>query len=348
MARLDITPGRHFFVGPNGQGKTNLLEAIGYVTALRSFRSAENRLLIQRGQPQAALAFDFDHERFGETRLTVEIRPGAREVWWEDDRVRRLADIIGKFPTVVFSSDDIQLVRGSPGGRRRWVDLTLAAMDAAYMTAIQHYHRSLQARNSLLKRRASARECRAFEQELAQASVTIRGKRRAEMTRLEALLIHNYQKISDSAEEAGFLYRPTEEATTEEEVLARLESGRERDLAAGFTLYGPHRDDFQFLLNGKPAVHYGSEGQQRGLILALRTAQVAYFKKESGLLPLILADDVLGELDPERRNRFWEVLDPALQLFATGTEVPTLPASEPSTPWTTWHVQEGNFKKHCP
>src|SRR5882672_8011075 len=131
LVSLGLEGSRTFLCGDNAQGKTNFLEAAGYVTALRSFRGAESRALIGLGLPQAGMAFVVEHEQFGESRITVTLTPQGREVLWEQGRVARLADFIGKFPTVVFSSQDNQFLRGSPSLRRRWLDLTLAAMDAA-------------------------------------------------------------------------------------------------------------------------------------------------------------------------------------------------------------------------
>ncbi|HEY0944223.1 MAG TPA: DNA replication and repair protein RecF, partial [Opitutaceae bacterium] len=167
FASLPFEGRQQFFVGANGQGKTNLLEAAGFITALRSFRTTDNKVLIAHGQPEAAIVCELAHERFGETKITIKLRAGAKEVWTDQERVTRLGDYLGKFPAVVFSSQDQQLVRGSPGGRRRWLDLTLAAMDGAYLQALQSYHRALAGRNALLKRGAPAGELSAFEQPLA-------------------------------------------------------------------------------------------------------------------------------------------------------------------------------------
>ena len=132
FAALEFSGRRHFLVGANGQGKTNLLEAAGLLTALRSFRSADHRLLIGHGEQCAAIAFALEHERQNETEVTIKLRHEGKELWCDQARVVKLAEHLGRFPTVVFSSQDMLLVRGSPGGRRRWLDLTLAAMDAGY------------------------------------------------------------------------------------------------------------------------------------------------------------------------------------------------------------------------
>ena len=125
FAALEFEGRQQFLLGANGQGKTNLLEAAGFLTALRSFRTTDNRLLIGHGQQVAAIAGELEHERLGETRVTIKLRREGKELWCDQTRITRLADFIGRFPVVVFSSQDMLLVRGAPALRRRWLDLTL-------------------------------------------------------------------------------------------------------------------------------------------------------------------------------------------------------------------------------
>jgi DNA replication and repair protein RecF len=323
LAEVGLTGVRTFLCGQNAQGKTNFLEAAGYVTALRSFRAAETRALIGLGQAQAGLAFTVEHERFGESRITVTLTPQGREVMWEQGKVTRLADFIGKFPTVVFSSHDNQFLRGSPSLRRRWLDLTLAAMDPGYLTALQSYTRAVAERNMLLKqggRDAGALE--AFEHELAAHAVTLVAKRAAGVAELSELFRVAHGRLVPEGESAGLIYAPDTALTTREEFAAALLKARPRDTLMKSTERGPHRDDLDLLLNGRPAKQFASEGQQRCLVIALRLAQAAYFKAKGGVTPVLLCDDVLGELDPERRRKFWDSLEGEPQVIATGTSLP--------------------------
>ena len=171
FAALKFSGRQQFLVGSNGQGKTNLLEAAGFLTALRSFRATDSRLLITHGQAVAAIACELEHERRGDTAVTIKLHQRGKELWCDQERVVRLADHLGQFPTVVFSAQDLQLVRGAPALRRRWLDLTLAAMDAGYLRALQTYGRALVERNALLKAgQAEAGQLFAFEQILAPAA----------------------------------------------------------------------------------------------------------------------------------------------------------------------------------
>ena len=340
FAALEFSGRQHFLVGANGQGKTNLLEAAGYLTALRSFRTTEQKVLVTHTQHTAAISAVIEHERQGETHLTIKLHHGEKELWADKARVTRLADHLGKFPTVVFSSQDLQLVRGSPAGRRRWLDLTLAAMDVGYFRALQTFSRALAERNALLKTgRAADAQCAAFEQTLAPAAVELMTLRAAGVHALTASLKAAYATLCDDVEPASLVYEPNFADASVESLLARLESGRARDAQFRTTLVGPHRDDFHFNVRHTAAKEFGSEGQQRSLVLALRLAQAAWFQAKSGVRPVLLCDDVLGELDPARRRKFWSAIDHESQVIATGTSLPDVELGT----WQVFDVADGAF-----
>lgn len=342
FAALELTGRQQFLVGANGQGKTNLLEAAGFLTALRSFRTTDNRLLIGHGQQLAAISAELQHERLGATKVAIKLRRDGKELWCDQTRVTKLADFIGQFPAVVFSSQDLLLVRGAPALRRRWLDLTLASMDGGYLRTLQTYAKALAERNALLKRGgANGAELGAFEQMLAPAGAALIAARASGFEALGAKVKTGYAQLCDAAanERAGLRYQPNFEEPSAEALLARLEAGRARDAQFRSTLVGPHRDDFSFSVHGTAARDFASEGQQRSLVLALRLAQAAWFQEKSGVRPLLLADDVLGELDPARRRRFWAAIDPESQVIATGTTLPDAELGE----WQVFEVKGGEF-----
>ncbi len=341
LAAVTLAGRRTFLHGANAQGKTNFLEALGYVTALRSFRWAEPRALITSGQPQAGMAFVMEHERFGESRVTVELSADGREVRWEDNKVGRLGEFLGKFPTVVFWSQDYQFLRGAPAQRRRWLDLTLAAMDGEYLTALQRYTRAVAERNILLKHGGGdAGAIGAFEHEAAVHAVVLTAKRAAGIEELAGHFRERHALLVPEGEVAGLVYAPDTAAESTGSFASQLAAARPRDTLLKSTERGPHRDDVELLLSGRPAKHFASEGQQRCMVLALRLAQAAYFRAKSGVEPVLLCDDVLGELDPTRRARFWAALEPATagQVIATGTTLP-----EETEGWQVLRVDEGRI-----
>jgi DNA replication and repair protein RecF len=340
FADLALTGERHFFNGANAQGKTNLLEAAGFLFALRSFRTADNRTLIAHGQSEAAIACELTHERRGDTHVLIKLRPGGKEVTCDGERIPRLADYLGQFPTVVFSSQDQLLVRGSPGSRRRWLDLALAATDPVYFNTLQAYHRALSGRNALLKRAASATEFVAFERPLAGSAATLTSLRATGVGILSAHVASTYSRLAgDSAEPAALTYSPDTAPHDAAAWSALFEHNRPRDLVMKTTLAGPHRDDCELTVSDRPAREFASEGQQRSLALSLRLAEVEYLANRTGVQPLLLADDVLGELDPDRRRRFWSVLGENRQVIATGTALPDASLGA----WQVFDVTSGSF-----
>ncbi len=345
LVTLPLRGRQQFFVGANGQGKTNLLEAVGFLTALRSFRTTDNRVLIAHGQKEAAIACELDHEQLGDTRVTIKLRPDEKEVWSDQTRVTRLSDHVGRFPTVVFSSQDIQLVRGAPAVRRRWLDLTLAAMDAGYLRLLQAFTRALAERNALLKGgKATAAEFDAFEAALAPPAAALIAAREEGLRGLSESMQAAYLKLADAAETAELSYEPNVAAVTAEAFRARLAAGRARDAQFRSTLIGPHRDDLAIKVRGMPAREFASEGQQRSAVLALRLAQAAWFQTRSGTRPVMLADDVLGELDQNRRRRFWAAIDPEAQVIATGTSLPDASLGD----WQVFQVSAGTVEAAGP
>lgn len=341
LAELALRGRQQFLLGANGQGKTNLLEAAGFITALRSFRTTDAKLLPAHGQAEAAIGCEVEHEKFGQTRLTITLRPDGRELWCDGEKITRIADYLGRFPTVVFTSQDLLLVRGAPAVRRRWLDLALAAMDAPYLRALQTYHRALAERNSLLKVGAAADELEAFEHSLAPAGAELIARRTTGIAAIATLLAAHYARISGATEPAAVVYRPNFAEPSAEALRAKLVAGRSRDAQFRTTLAGPHRDELEFTINGEPARDFASEGQQRSLVLALRLAQAEWFQVQCHVRPVLLADDVLGELDPARRQRFWASIDPESQVIATGT---TAPEAELGT-WQIFAVKSGRFEE---
>ena len=341
-ATLAFSGRQQFLVGANGQGKTNLLEAAGFLTALRSFRTTDPRVLIAQGGREAGIACELEHERQQETRVTIRLRTDGKEVQVDQERISRLADYLGRFPTVVFSSQDIQLVRGAPALRRRWLDLTLSAMDPRYLQVLQAFGRALAGRNALLKSGAADdAQLDAFERTLAPAAAELITLRVAGVAALGGALQAAYARLADSPEPATMAYEAAGDDASAEGLRTRLAAGRPRDRQFRTTLVGPHRDDLTFLVQQRPARDFASEGQQRSLVLALRLAQAAWFEARSGVRPVVLADDVLGELDPGRRTRFWAAIHPEAQVIATGTHLPEGDLGA----WQVFDVAAGAFRE---
>ena len=344
-ASLEFTGSFHFILGANAQGKSNLLEALSLVTALRSFRTRNIGEFLRFGAERAQLRFLIDHEKEGNLEVLIELKANKKEIFIDGQKINRFGDFLGKFPSVVFSSQDIQFLQGSPGLRRRFMDLSLSAMDAEYFAALRAYHKTLKERNILLKQDAGAAELASFEKVMAPAAVIIAAKRHVLTAFLGEKMRSVYKEISGTGETLSLIFKPSCDCRKEADFLQMLEKNRTRDILCGSTQNGPHRDDYLVELDGREAGLFSSEGQQRSLVIALKLAQVDWFRKNSGLKPVILADDILGELDDVRREGFWRALPGDLQVFATGTKPP------PSAPYPSWSflgVEKGVFSSLLP
>ena len=324
-AQLRIDGADTYFLGANAQGKTNLLEGIGLLTAARSFRTQNSALLVRSGTELARLYYEVEQATEGESTVLIEVAKSGRKcIEVDGERERTLADFIGRFPCITMTADDVQLIRCGPGLRRRWLDLTLASIEAAYFQPLTRYHRALKDRNRLLKARAGNAELAAFEGALARYGADVVARRAQAITEINERIQNTYTTLADTGEKPGLHYRPGPGSGSHDpEALAgALRASRPRDLALGSTTTGPHRDDLLLSVNGRPARDFGSEGQQRSLVLALRLAQWGYAADRTRQRPLLLADDVLGELDAHRREGFWRAVDPETQIIATGTAAP--------------------------
>ncbi len=338
-ADLRLEGNRQFLHGLNGQGKTNLLEAAGLLSAARSFRTHDIQPLIRHGQPLAAVFAETEAEDSPPSAVDIRLAKGRRTILVDEAPVDRYADFIGRYPTVTISSADIQLLRGAPGLRRRFVDLVLSFGQPEYLQALRTYHKALLERNALLKKEGADDQITAFDHVLAPQASILATLRKQVLGQLTDQFQAFYRQIARSDTETPDLrHKPSEPCESPQDFADLLRRNRERDRAARSTQAGPHRDDFVLLLNSHKAVDFASEGQQRALVLALRFAQFGYFREQSGTTPVILADDILGELDPARRQRFWDACDPDAQILATGTTLP-----DDTGPWQVFQANEGAF-----
>ena len=339
-AAIPVSTDRILVLGKNGQGKSNLLEALGLVTALRSFRSAATSDLVSWHEREAHIRLSIEHDKVGFTDFWLRLNAGAKVLHLDQERVRRFADLVGRFPSIVISSHDILLLRGSPQMRRRFMDLVFSYADIDYFIAARRYYGSVAERNRLLKQNGSDAELSAFESIMSREASVLIARRSVDMAWLSSRLGEIYTGITGIDEEPSLVYMPDVALAAEGALLEFFRKGRARDRIVQATVKGPHRDDFTFEIFRRKAKDFGSEGQQRGLVVALRLAQFLWFRERCGTVPVLLADDILRDLDPERRARFWESIDHDCQIFATGTEVPQLLMKDD---WEIWRVEEGSF-----
>ena len=338
---LEFKSDRIFFLGENGQGKSNLLEAISICSSLRSFRGAVSESMVMDGKLEGRIFARFLDDDGQQIEEMISFgRKGSKKVEVDGESVKKLGDLLGKFPMVCLSSRDFRLVREGPSDRRKWMDLFLSSTNPSYLSALQNYYRSMRERNTLLKKQSGDSEIIAFEYSLASSAHFLHLERSKLFPSLNPFYEHAYALLSDQQESASLSYSPDCSFFEVDDWLKMYSQERSRDRLIGSTRKGPHRDDFRLLLDKRDARYFASEGQQKGVVLALRIAEFSYLREKLRTMPILLADDVLGELDSFRRSNFRKLLDPNAQTFATGT---TYPSQEEVETWETFRVQSGQF-----
>lgn len=326
-----------FLIGPNAQGKTNLLEAIGLVTSLRSFRTRETAALVHHSAEQARLLQNWQIAG-NPADVLLRLHRKGKQVSVDKEPVRRLADFVGRFPTTTLCNEDIQLIRSGPAIRRRWLDMTLSAASSSYLLTLHRYNQALKERNRLLKQPTTDSELAAFDKPLAEAAHALHQLRQTHTQQLADNVRRAYQCIAEG--DAPVLhYAPNEAVESPEAFLEILERRRRQDQRYATTQTGPHRDDLALRIRNNPALHYASEGQQRSLVIALRLAEFHFLSQARNTIPVLLIDDIISELDPQRQAHFWASVPASAQVIATGTRPPPDGPRE----WQRWHVSEGTF-----
>lgn len=309
-AALDPDPHLTVLCGPNGQGKTNLLEAIWLLTGGKSFRGAKDAELIRRGCPFSVLEGTFEAGGMEKTiRLTVgskgSQRPG-RTAKLNGADMGRAAALAGNFMAVVFEPDLLALVKGGPEGRRRFLDSALCQMYRPYLVALRRYMRLVAQKNALLKSYEITPNAGllldAYNEQLAGYGGQIMAHRQRFADALAPAAAKNYAEISHGAEVFSLRYQCCAAAPTGEALAEKLAAVRGSELRAGFCLAGPHREDLDLQLDGQPVRIYGSQGQQRSCVLAMKLAEATVVGDLFGEHPVLLLDDVLSELDDDRQT----------------------------------------------
>jgi DNA replication and repair protein RecF len=342
--RLDaeFAPGFHLLVGDNAQGKTNVLEAIYLVATLRSFRGAASQQMVRHGQKGYFVGAKVQSHAANEIRMYWSSH--ERQLSLNGQPVKRLSEYLGTLRTVVFCTEDLQIIKGSGRNRRRFMDLLLTQTHSAYLPTLQRYARALRSRNALLKRSfQDAAAVDGFTAEVAKAGKEIMRMRADLLPKFGPVAAEAYRRVAQGAEELTLAYEPSV-AGDFDVALART---RDRERSARMTLVGPHRDDLQLLINGRSAAEFGSEGQKRTVAIALKMAQAEYVTNIHGFAPVLLIDDVMGELDVHRRSGLIPLLERTHraqgQVFMTATEE-NWPA-ELGRSLTRWEVRGGAVKK---
>ncbi|WP_305041450.1 DNA replication/repair protein RecF [Geoalkalibacter sp.] len=326
LATAALEPARDFnvFWGENAQGKTNLLEAIYLLGTLKSFRTQRNEELIRAGALQSRLEARVETAGVGHC-LELLLDGPHKRVRIDGKQVRRAGEVLGILRPVLFSPEEVNLVKGAPAGRRDLLDRALLHMDAGYLDLFQDFLRILRQRNGLLRQGAASAELTPWTEGLIRAGAAIRAERHTFATRLAPHLARVYARITEAGEQASLMCPGAPDSDFAEDLRRELSRLHTEERRLGQTLAGPHRDDPRFLVNGRSLRSFGSQGQQRCFILAFKAAQIELLEELTGDSPVLLLDDITSELDSRRKSYLFEFLrERRGQVFLTTTDAESL------------------------
>lgn len=352
LLELDLSPGVAVFLGDNAQGKTNLLESIYLLATTRTPRGGSDLDLIRWGEraseTSVARVDGRARRRQGDVEVTVAIGAARQPAQTNGQHghaskrlqvngvPRRASEVVGQIAAVLFTAQDIELLTGPPALRRRYLDVTISQVNPLYLRALQRYSRVLVQRNSLLRRlqegAGRAEQLAFWDQELARGTGFISTTRAQALAWLGVRAGGLHARLSARDERLMIAYQPSlprglvgesltlPPADLQERLLEGLRASQRREIEAGVSLYGPHRDDVAFAIDDMAVSNFGSRAQQRTAALALRLAETQYIENESGDRPILLLDDILSELDERRRHSVMDALQTADQILVTATE----------------------------
>ena len=324
-AALELAPGLTALLGDNGQGKTNVLEAIAWLATLQSFRGAPNEAMVRQGAERAVIRAEGEREGRGILLEAEVVASGRNRVLVNRQPLKRARDLLGVLRVTVFAPDDLELVKGGPAERRRYLDDALVASHPRYDALRAEVDKVLKQRNALLKGAGGRLDGDAaftldvWDAKLVESGGRLAEARQALLERLVPVLSSTYDAVANRPAEITAAYVADWTGVGLEAALA---ASRRDDLRRGVSTVGPHRDDVDLRLAGLPSRTHASQGEQRSLALALRLAAHHVITDVTGSAPVLLLDDVFSELDPDRSDALLANLPSGQTLLTSASGLP--------------------------
>lgn len=352
---LDSFGSVNLMIGRNAQGKTNLLEALLVLALTKSHRTSKDKELISFGGDHATVTAEVER-KYGTVGLELRFSQQGKRAKLNGLEQRKLSDFIGALNAVMFAPEDLEIVKGTPGVRRRFLDMEIGQVQPSYLFHLQQYQKVLVQRNNLLKQAWGSSSdietmLEIWNEQLVEHGVKIIRKRKQFIRKLQKWAQHIHEGITGGGEDLKLSYLPSfgqaeeeDEAVLLEQFMIKLSQTKDQEIRRGMTLSGPHRDDLAFHINGNEAQSFGSQGQQRTTALSLKLAEIELIHEEIGEYPILLLDDVLSELDPYRQTQLIETFQSKVQTFITATGIESLNASRLQDA-SIFHVQEGQVHR---
>lgn len=329
-AEIALAPGLTALLGDNGQGKTNVLEAIAWLATLSSFRGAPTEAMIRQGVDRAVIRAEGEREGRSILLEAELVASGRNRVLVNRQPLKRARDLLGVLRVTVFSPDDLELLKGGPAERRRYLDDALVASHPRYDALRSEVDKVLKQRNALLKGaggrldESAAFTLDVWDAKLVESGGALASARQNLLTRLTPVLADTYDAVAHGPADVTASYVADWAGQGLEEALA---AARKDDVRRGVSTVGPHRDDVAFTIGGLPARTHASQGEQRSLALALRLAAHRVITEVTGSAPVLLLDDVFSELDPDRSDALLANLPPGQTLLTSASGLP--PKADP-------------------
>ncbi|MDW0111257.1 DNA replication/repair protein RecF [Sporosarcina aquimarina] len=329
---LSFSPHINVFIGENAQGKTNVMEAIYVLAMAKSHRTSNDRELIRWGQEYGKIKGDIER-KYGHLPIELVISKKGKKARVNHIEQNRLSLYIGQVNVVMFAPEDLNLVKGSPQVRRRFLDMEIGQISPVYLNDLLTYQKLLKQRNAILKDNRGKRELKdvmfdVYTEQFVDKAVQIIKKRYYFLELLQKWAGPIHHGISRELESLEVSYSTLKELSPElsademkEVLMSKLNEVKTRELDRGITLIGPHRDDLTFMVNGYDIQTYGSQGQQRTTALSLKLAEIELVRQEVGESPILLLDDVLSELDDYRQSHLLNTIQGQVQTFVTTTTI---------------------------
>lgn len=317
-ATLELSPNINCFIGHNGAGKTNVLDAVYFLSFCHSSQTTQDSLVIRHDQD-----FFMLEGNYRDFTIHCGMKRGTKKVFRRDKKAyQRLSEHIGLIPIVLISPADIQLIEGSSEERRRLMDVVISQLDHPYIESLNRYNKALQQRNALLKiedHEPDSELLSLWEEQMAREGEIIYQKRDDFVKQLIPLFQQYYEIISDGHEKVSLRYTSHCQRGP---LLNVIQRDRFKDRAVGYSLHGIHRDDLEIMLDGHPMRREGSQGQQKTFVIALKLAQFEFLKRTNAqTTPLLLLDDIFDKLDAQRVEKIIQLVasDQFGQIFITDT-----------------------------
>ncbi len=324
---LALDSGMQLFLGLNAQGKTSLVEAVLFLSTSTSHRTRREEELIRWDEQVAFLRGVVDD---GGEQRTIEcgLEKQRKVIKINGVTLPRVGDLYGQLRTVLFAPEDLSIVGGSPQDRRRFLDIAIAQIDPSYIHLLQQFRHALRQRNWILKRlqkqrsAAGDKELEVWNLSFVSYAAQVIAQRTRTISQLAPYVEEYYAVLADDGPfQVGYsLHIEDDIAIIEKHLRDKLNRIQQSEIERGSSQFGPHRDDLLLILAGKNLGQFGSQGQRRAAVLALRLAQARLCRECVGSWPLLLIDDVIHEMDNNRRERFWRHIDPAGQIIVTATD----------------------------